>query len=49
MVIIQQNSYNSSPVEGPRTIRLAAVSDRGVKNGSALNVNIFGSVRKGDL
>ncbi|KAL3763050.1 hypothetical protein ACHAWU_007756 [Discostella pseudostelligera] len=36
-------------VEGPRTIRLAAVTDRGIKHGSALNVNVFGSVRKGDL
>ena len=36
-------------VEGPRTIRLAAVTDRGIKHGSALNVYVFVSVRKGDL
>jgi hypothetical protein len=36
-------------VEGPRTIRLAAVTDRGIKHGTVLNVNVFGSVRMGDL
>mmetsp|Transcript_24348 Transcript_24348/g.44779 ORF Transcript_24348/g.44779 Transcript_24348/m.44779 type:complete len:153 (+) Transcript_24348:207-665(+) len=36
-------------VEGPRIVRLAAVVDRGFKTGSALDVNMFGSVRKGDL
>lgn len=36
-------------VEGPRIVRLAAVVDRGFKKGSALDVNVFGSVRKGDL
>eukprot|EP00585_Thalassiosira_rotula_P007052 CAMPEP_0196152472 /NCGR_PEP_ID=MMETSP0910-20130528/35533_1 /TAXON_ID=49265 /ORGANISM="Thalassiosira rotula, Strain GSO102" /LENGTH=152 /DNA_ID=CAMNT_0041416069 /DNA_START=32 /DNA_END=490 /DNA_ORIENTATION=+ len=36
-------------VEGPRIVRLAAVVDRGFKKGSALNVNVFGSVLKGDL
>jgi len=36
-------------VEGPRMVRLAAVVDRGFKKGSALNVNVFGSVRKGDF
>ena len=36
-------------VEGPRIVRLAAVVDRGFKTGSALNVNVFGSVQKGEL
>lgn len=36
-------------VEGPRIVRLAAVVDRGFKKGSALNVNVFGSVQKGEL
>ena len=30
-------------------VRLAGVVDRGFKAGSALDVNVFGSVRKGDL
>ncbi|KAL7545482.1 hypothetical protein ACHAWF_008833 [Thalassiosira exigua] len=33
-------------VEGPRIVRLAAIVDRGFKKGSALDVNVFGSVRK---
>merc|ERR1712194_89199 len=32
-------------VSGPRTVRLAAVVDRGFKTGSCLDMNVFGSVR----
>lgn len=36
-------------VEGPRIVRLAAIVDRGFKKGSALDVNVFGTVSKSNL
>ncbi|KAL7479415.1 hypothetical protein ACHAW6_005148 [Cyclotella cf. meneghiniana] len=36
-------------VQGPRIVRLAAIVDRGFKKGSALDINVFGSVSKSDL
>ena len=36
-------------VEGPRIVRLAAVVDKGIKKGSALDVNVFGSICKSDF
>ena len=34
-------------IEGPRIIRLAAVTDKGFKKGTPLDVNLFGFVSKG--
>eukprot|EP00956_Cyclotella_meneghiniana_P008172 scaffold10872_cov66-Cyclotella_meneghiniana.AAC.5 len=36
-------------VQGPRIIRLAAVVDKGFKKGSALDVNVFGTVEKAEF
>lgn len=37
------------PVQGPRIIRLAAVVDKGFKKGSALDMNVFGTVEKAEF
>jgi len=54
MIILTENNnselfFKNNLVEGPRIVRLAAVVDRGFKKACAMDMNVFGSVCKGDL
>ena len=47
-LFVKTSTFLSS-VQGPRIIRLAAVVDKGFKKGSALDVNVFGTVEKAEF